>query len=90
VAVPTLCRDCLPDFQPAVLYPQLRRVAIGRADRLGDILVGKKSPDCRHQTPTRFLVAGYKNDRHIGPSIADQIYQLILERELPVEAINAL
>jgi len=81
VIAPLSCPECQPVMNSAVSYPALRRIATKRNELLHVHPIRVNEP-CHHHKKYLQLFEEYAGDQLTGPSITDQLYDLLLQHEI--------
>jgi hypothetical protein len=86
--VPSSCPDCQPVMNSAVSYPALRRIATKRNELL-HVHPIRINQACDHPKKYLQLFEEYTDGKLIGPSIIDQLYDMLLKHEIDWPAFEA-
>ncbi len=89
-AIPSPCADCPPLVKPAILFSPLCQIAARRGEVLGNRLVAVSKTSCHHLTNYRYAAALYDGNGLVGPSLEDQLYGMVLDQKIPINATEAL
>jgi len=87
--VPAVCEDCPPVTKPAVLFAPLRQIAAHHNSRLTNHTVCLAAADCDHKKSYRYIVVAYEPNGQIGPSLRDQLYELLLDHQVVYDAVES-
>jgi len=86
--ISAVCEDCRPVTKPAVLFAPLRQIAAHHNDRLTNHTVCLAAADCDHKKSYRYIVVAHEPSGQIGPSLRDQLYEMLLDHQVAYNAVE--